>query len=184
MWDHLSGDVCNYNQHCHVLWTSNLEWSGEDGVVSNNIARASMSSKATSIEVVILVGVCSIGLAFLGVGEKLIIHQTQWPRFSVVIFGFRFTAVLSGTCCDHPFSFSVFVFASFNLSVTRYMPVCLSPPAGVCLCLRSFLFVFPLSFFLPVFLVSFTSCFLLSCLLLLLGCVFVCLVVVFFLLLL
>ena len=73
---------------------------------------------------------------------------------------------------------------SFNLSVTRYMPVCLSPPAGVCLCLRSFLFVFPLFFFLPVFLVSFTSCFLLSCLLLLLGCVFVCLVVVFFLLLL
>ena len=62
--------------------------------------------------------------------------------------------MLFGACCDHPFSFSVFVFASLNLSVTRCMSVCLSPPDDVCLCLRSCLFVFPLS----ISLVFLSSC--------------------------
>ena len=49
--------------------------------------------------------------------------------------------MLFGACCDHPFSFSVFVFASLNISVTRYMPVCLSVAPRRCVSVPSFVFV-------------------------------------------
>lgn len=106
---------------------------GMSVIITNNITRASMSNKATTIEVVIPVGVCSIGLAFLEVGEKLIIHQTQWPKFSVVIFGFRFTAVPLGRAVIIR---SPFLSLSLSPLISLSLGICLSVcrPAPVCIC--------------------------------------------------